>query len=259
MLPGGLRRVPGSYAVPRPRPPLIIWPALRAVSGTRVAVLAGPPDAVIIDNVAALVRERYAEVVWIRLGSGDAEPGALVLTLLGAVARRDAAAAAGIGETTARCARRGDWAQACRLRAVTAPRAVIVLEGAGHLDDDTLDLLGPTLLPALRNELDVLLISGTERAGRRLAPHAQVLGPRQLRLDHGAAALAARARRVNLPPERLGRSMLARESDGSRAALAGAVRLGLWHPRLGSALGLGEAGWDAPWWLDLDEGWKQLD
>jgi DNA-binding SARP family transcriptional activator len=307
MLPGRLRRLPGSYAAPRPRPPLTIWPALRAVSGTRVAALAAPPEAVIIDNVAALVRERYAEVVWIRLGSGDAEPGALVLTLLGAVARRDAAAAAGIGEAAARCARRGDWAQACRLLAVTlgavtAPRAVLVLEGAGHLDR-ALDVLGPALLPALRNELDVLLISGTERDGRRLAPHAQVLGPRQLRLDHGAAAVAARARGVGLPPESLGRlvtvtagaagachaalsaagaagdldaaiatagtgpgllallgrTMLARQSDDSRAALAGAVRLGVWHPRLGSALGLGAAGWDAPWWLDLDEGWKQLD
>jgi DNA-binding SARP family transcriptional activator len=307
MLPGRLRRLPGSYAVPRPRPPLTIWPALRAVSGTRVAALAAPPDAMIIDNVAALVRERYAEVVWLRLGPGDAEPGALVLTLLGAVARRDAAAAAGIGEATARCARRGDWAQACRLLAVTlgavtAPRAVMVLEGAGHLDR-TLDVLGPALLPALRNELDVLLIGGAERDGRRLAPHARVLGPRQLRLDHGAAAVAARARGVDLSPEslgrlvtvtagaagachaalsaagapgdldaaiatagtgagllaRLGRSMLARESGDSRAALAGAVRLGVWHPGLGSALGLGAAGWDAPWWLDLDEGWKQLD
>jgi len=179
MLPGRLRRLPGSYAAPRPRPPLTIWPALRAVSGTRVAALAAPPEAVIIDNVAALVRERYAEVVWIRLGSGDAEPGALVLTLLGAVARRDAAAAAGIGEAAARCARRGDWAQACRLLAVTlgavtAPRAVLVLEGAGHLDR-ALDVLGPALLPALRNELDVLLISGTERDGR--APGSACPGP----------------------------------------------------------------------------------
>jgi DNA-binding SARP family transcriptional activator len=311
MLPGRLRRLPGSYAVPRPRRPLTIWTALRAVSGTRVAALAAPADAVIIDNVAALTRERYAEVVWIRLGAGDAEPGALLFALLGAVARRDAAAAAGIGEATARCARRGDWAQACRLLAVTlgavtAPRAVMVLEGAGHCDHgtpSTVDLLGPALLPALRNELDVLLISGTEWDARRLAPHGQVLGPRQLRLDHRAAALAARARGVDLPPEslgrlvtvtagaagachaalsaagaaddfdaavamagtgagllaRLGRSMLARESDDSRAALAGAVRLGVWHPGLGSALGLGAAGWEAPWWLDLDEGWKQLD
>jgi DNA-binding SARP family transcriptional activator len=294
--------------VPRPRPPLTIWPALRAVSGTRVAALAAPHDAVIIDSVGALLLERYAEVAWIRLGTGDAEPGALLLTLLGAVARRDAAAAAGIGEATARCARRGDWAQACRLLAatlgaVTAPRAVIVLEGAGHLDDGTLDLLGSALLPALRNELDVLLISGTEWDERRLAPHGQVLGPRRLLLDRGAAALAAQARGLDLPPESLGRlvtvtagaagachaalsaagaaddfdaavatsasgagllatlgrSMLARASDDSRAALAGAARLGVWHPGLGTALGLRTAGLDAPWWLDLDEGWKQLD
>ncbi|HEV2239620.1 MAG TPA: hypothetical protein VGR98_01135, partial [Streptosporangiaceae bacterium] len=202
------------------------------MSGTRVAALAAPPDAMIIDNVAALVRERYAEVVWLRLGPGDAEPGALVLTLLGAVARRDAAAAAGIGEATARCARRGDWAQACRLLAVTlgavtAPRAVMVLEGAGHLDQ-TLDVLGPALLPALRDELDVLLIGGAERDGRRLAPHARVLGPRQLRLDHGAAAVTARARGVDLPPESLGRlvTVTAGAAGACHAALSAAGAVG---------------------------------
>ncbi|HEX4658649.1 MAG TPA: hypothetical protein VH307_14780, partial [Streptosporangiaceae bacterium] len=175
MLPGSLRRLAGSYAVPCPRQPPTVWPALRAASRARLSALAAPHDALIIDNVAALIRDRYAEVVWIRLAAADADPGALLLTLLGAVARRDAAAAAGIGEATARCARRGDWAQACRLLAVTlgavtAPRAVMVLEGAEHLDHGapaTLDLLGPVLLPALRDELDVLLISGTEWNDRR--------------------------------------------------------------------------------------------
>ncbi len=312
MLPGSLRRLAGSYAVPCPRQPLTVWPALRAASRSRLAALAAPPDAVILDNVAALVGERYADVVWVRLAAADADPGVLLLTLLAAVARLDAAAAAGIGEAAARCARRGDWGQACRLLgatlgAVTTQPAVVVLDGAEHLGRGTpatLDLLGPVLLPALPHEIDVLLISGMEWDDR-LAPHGQVLGPRQLRLDHDAAALAAQALEVNLPLASLGRiaavtagaagawhaalsaaaatgreafdaavataasggglltglarSMLAQASEDTRMALAGAARLGVWHPALGTALGHPAVRWDEPWWLDLDHGWKQLD
>lgn len=309
MLPGSLRRLAGNYAVPCPRQPLTDWPALRAASGSRLAALAAPAEAMILDDVAALVRERYAEVAWIRLAAADADPGALLLTLLGAVARRDAAAAAGIGEATARCARRGDWAQACRLiaatlGAVTAPRAVLVLERAEHLRSGTpatLDLLGPSLLPALRDEFDVLLISFSEWDERRLAPLEEVVGPRRLRLDHDAAAkpeaflppasldriaaltcraagawhaaLAAAAaigpqacdRAVATAANRAGllaalaRGMLAGVGEDTRVALAGAVRLGVWHPGLGTVLGHSSVRWDLPWWLDLAEGWKQLD
>jgi hypothetical protein len=146
---------------------------------------------------------------------------------------------------------------------------------------------------------DVLLISGTEWNDRRLAPHGQVLGPRQLRLDHVAAGLAAQALKVELPPASLGRlvavtagaagavhaalsaaaatgcedfeaavaaaasgtallaglgrNMLARASEDTRIALAGAVRLGVWHPGLGTALRHGVVRWDEPWWIELDE------
>jgi hypothetical protein len=72
MLPGSLRRLAGSYAVPCPRQPPTVWPALRAASKARLSALAAPHDAVIIDNVVALIRDRYAEVVWIRLAAADA-------------------------------------------------------------------------------------------------------------------------------------------------------------------------------------------
>src|SRR5260370_42647496 len=58
----------------------------------------------------------------------------------------------------------------------------------------------------------------------RLAPHGQVLGPRQLRLDHDAAALAAQALEVNLPLASLGRIA---------AVTAGAA--GAWHAALSVA------------------------
>lgn len=309
---GGLRRLAGSYAVPCPRQPLIAWPALGAMSRTRLAALAAPHDAVILDSIAALLQERYAEVVWIRLTAADSDPGALLLTLLGALARLDPAASAGIGEVAARRARQGDWGQVygllgAALGAVTAHPAVVVLEGAEHLDTDrpaTLDLLGPVLLPALRDDLDLLLISGAEWDHQRLAPYGQVLGRRELQLNPGTADLVSLAPGLNLPTPvlsrivavtagaagtlhaalsasavtgseafdvavasmqsgagllaGLGRSMLAGVGEDTRIALAGAIRLGVWHPGMGTALGHSTVRWDQPWWLDLAEGWKQL-
>ena len=316
MEPGRLTRLAGSYATPCPRLPLTGWPALAGMSRTRLTALAAPGDALILDNIAALVQERYAEVVWIRLGAADADPGALLVTLLGALARLDAAAAAGIREAAARRARQGDWGQAYRLLgatlgAVTSPPAVVVLEGAEHLGAGRpapLDLLRSVLLPGLRparpEDPDVLLISGLEWGPQRLAPPGQMLGPRQLQLDRGAAALTAQSLGVNLPPAALSRifavtrggagalhaalrsravigcgafdavagaaaspaellaglarSMLARASADTRIALAGAIRLGVWHPSMGTALGHSTVPWDEPWWLDLPGGWKQL-
>ncbi len=312
MGPGGLRRLAGRYAVPRPGQPLPAWPALGAMSGTRLAALAAPCDALMLDNVAAMVQERYAAVVWIRLGAADGDPGALLLTLLGALGRLDAAASAGIAEAAARQGRRGDWGQAYRLLsatlgAVTEQPAVVVMEGAEHLDREsaaTLDLLGSVLVPALRENLDILLISGTEWDQRRLAPDGLILGPRQLRLDPSAAALVAETLHVSLSHAvlsrivaitggaagalratlsasavtgceafdaavaaaasgaelltKLGRSMLVRTSEDTRIALAGALRLGVWHPSMGTALGHSSVRWDENWWLDLTEGWKQV-
>src|SRR5260370_25924504 len=107
MGPGGLRRLGGRYAVPRPGQPLPAWPALGAMSGTRLAALAAPCDALMLDNVAAMVQERYAAVVWIRLGAADGDPGALLLTLLGALDRLYAAASSRTAAASARHGRRG--------------------------------------------------------------------------------------------------------------------------------------------------------
>jgi DNA-binding SARP family transcriptional activator len=190
---------------------------------------------------------------------------------------------------------------------VTEQPAIVVVEGAEHLDREgaaTLDLLGSILLPALQENLDILLISWTEWDWRRLGHRGLVLGPRQLRLDPGAAALVAETLHVSLSQAalsrtmavtggaagalraalsasaatgreafdaavaaavsgadllaRLGRSMLVQASEDTLIALAGALRLGVWHPTMGTALGHSSVRWDENWWLDLTEGWKQL-
>jgi DNA-binding SARP family transcriptional activator len=307
-----LKRLAGTYAAPCRVPTLPAWPAVEDMGRPRLAALAAPCDFLALAKVAAVVRERYAEVVWIRLEIADADPGALLVTLLGAIARLDAQESAGIGEAATLRARRGEWALAYQqtarfLAAATARPAVVVLEGAEHLDHTnpaTLDLLVSALMPCLQGDLDVLLIGFAAWDSGRLKPHGEVLGPSALRLDRRAAALLADAFRLDLSaamldrsfalthgaagaleaifsagavlgPEPfstatahattgqellgvLGRSLLAQADEGSLLALAGASRLGIWHPAMGTALGYPAMQLSDPWWLGLAEDWQQL-
>jgi DNA-binding SARP family transcriptional activator len=249
---------------------------------------------------------------WIRLQAADVDPGALLVTLLGAAARLDAEASQGIAEDVARHARHGEWRIGYRLLAdwlvaATVPPTVLVLEGAEHLEagsPGSLDMLVSAFLRHLQRGLDVLLLSFTEWDPRRLDPHGQVLGWSRLQLDRRAVTLLAEAfapglsatildRSLDLThgaagaleaafsaiavlgPEAfraamaragdaqdllsaLGRHLLGRADRHSLIALAGASRLGVWHPAMASALGVSTLHRNEPWWLDLAEGWQQL-
>lgn len=309
---GNLKRLAGSYAVAHPLRALPICPALEGIIGAPLAALAAPCDFIALDQVAALITERYAEITWIRLEAADADPGSLLIALTDALAPSYATEAHAIDEAVARWGRRGEWWRAYRLLgdtlgAAAAPPAIMVLEGAEHLEKVSpaiLDLLVSALLPALQDNVDILFIGFTEWNSRRLDPHGQVLGPRQLRLDQRSAALVAEvlcfdppaeafvrsfalargaaaalgaaysaggvlgpetfalavagARSVSELLEGLCRNLVARSDEDSLTALAGASRLGVWHPGIGIALGYGAPQWGEPWWLDLDGGWRQL-
>ncbi len=232
MWPGSLQRLAGNYAVPRPPQRMSLWPALEDMHRSSLAAITAPCNFLALDKVAAFVRERYADVIWIRLASADADPGGLLVTLLGAVAQSDAAASQEVGDAAARLARRGDWQQAYRLPgqvigAAAAQPAVLVLEGAEHLEigrPATLDLLVSAFLPALQGDLDVLLISFTAWNSGRLDPHGTVVGGSQLRLDLGAAALAAEALGLDLAPAALNRSIAI--TGGAAGALGAAFSAG---------------------------------
>jgi DNA-binding SARP family transcriptional activator len=56
----------------------------------------------------------------------------------------------------------------------------------------------------------------------------------------------------------LGRRLLERADRHTLISLAGASRLGIWHPSMASALGVSTLHRTEPWWLDLAEGWQQL-
>lgn len=305
-------RLAGTYLVPRPWLTMPSWPAVERMATTGVTALAAPPDFLALDKVAAVIQERYAQVLWIRLQIADADPSALLVTLFGAAARLDAEASQGIAEDVARHARHGEWRTGYQLLAdwlvaATVPPAVLVVEGAEHLEAGSpasLDMLVSAFLPHLKGSLDVLLIGFTEWDPRRLDPHGQVLGRSRLQLDRHAVALLAEAFVPGLPtaivdrsyalahgaagalqaafsagavlgPEvfcatmagagdaldlltALARRLLGRADRHTRISLAGASRLGVWHPAMATALGISILHLDEPWWLDLAEGWQQL-
>jgi DNA-binding SARP family transcriptional activator len=305
-------RLAGTYLVPHPWLTIPSWPTVERMARARLTALAAPPDFLALDKVATVVQERYVQVLWIRLQAADNDPGALLVTLLGAAARLDAEASQGIAEDVTRHARHGEWQAGLQLLAdwlvaATIPPAVLVLEGAEHLEADSpasLDLLVSAFLPRLQGALDVLLIGFTEWDPWRLQPHGQVLGRSRLQLDRRAVWLLAEAFMPGLSAEvldqvfalthgapgalqaafsagavlgpgifctamaeagnaqdllsALGRRLLGRSDRQALISLAGAKRLGVWHPAMARALGVSTLHRNEPWWLDLAEGWQQL-
>jgi DNA-binding SARP family transcriptional activator len=289
------------------------WPAVEQMARVGLTALAAPPDFLALDKVATVVQERYVQVVWIRLQPADADPGALLVTLLGVAARLDAKASQAIAGDVARHARHGEWRIGYQLladwlAATIVPPAVLVLEGAEHLEAGSpasLDMLVSAFLPHVLGSLDLLLIGFTEWDSRRLDPRGQVLGWSRLQLDRRAVAVLADALAPGLPTAvvdrchavthgaagalqaafsagavlgpgiftatvaeadnaqdvlcALGRRLLEKADQDALISLAGASRLGLWHPAMASALGISASHRSEPWWLDLPEGWQQLD
>src|SRR5262249_56017757 len=131
-------RLAGTYLVPHPWLTMRGWPGVEGIARAGLTAVAAPPDFLALDRVATIVRERYAQVLWIRLQDADTDPGALLVTLLGAAARLDAEASQGIAEDVARHARHGEWQAGLQLLtdwlvAATRPPAVLGLEGPDHL------------------------------------------------------------------------------------------------------------------------------
>jgi DNA-binding SARP family transcriptional activator len=305
-------RLAGTYLVPHPWLTMPSWPTVEQIARARLTALTAPPDFLALDKVATVVQERYAQVLWIRLQAADTDPGALLVTLLGAAARLDAGASQGIAEDVARHARRGEWQVGLQLLAdwlvaATIPPTVLVLEGAEHLEAGSpanLDTLVSAFLPHLQGALDILLIGFAEWDPWRLEPHGQVLGRSRLQLDRRAVALLAEALMPGLSAaaldqafavthgapgalqgaflagavlglggfcaamagagnaqdllSALGRRLLGRSDRHAFISLAGARRLGVWHPAMARALGVSTLHRNEPWWLDLAEGWQQL-
>ena len=209
------KRLAGTYLVPHPWLTVPSWPTVERTAKVGLTALAAPPDFLALGKVATVVQERYAQVLWIRLQIADADPGALLVTLLGAAARLDAEASQGITEDAAGHARHGEWRIGYQLLAdwllaATAPPTVLVLEGAEHLEAGSpasLDMLVSAFLPHLQRGLDVLLISFMEWDPRRLDPHGQVLGWSHLQLDRRAVTLLAEAFAPGLSAATLDKSL----------------------------------------------------
>lgn len=306
-------RLPSTYLAPHPRQTIPSWPTVEQMARAGFTALAAPPSFLALDKVAAVVQEHYAQVLWVRLHIADADPGSLLVTLLGAAARLDAEASQAITGHVARHARHGQWRAGYQLLAdwllaATVPPTVLVLEGAEYLEEGdaaSLDMVVSAFLPHLQGNLDLLLISFMEWDPRRLYPHGQVLGGSRLHLDRSAVALLAETLTPGLSAaildrsialthgaagalqaafsagavlgrevlsatiagtgnahdllSALGRHLLGRSDRHTLISLAGASRLGVWHPAMARALGVSTLHRNEPWWLDLAQGWQQLD
>jgi DNA-binding SARP family transcriptional activator len=208
------------------------WPAVGQMARVALTALAAPPSFLATDKVAVVVQDRYAQVLWIRLQDGDADPGALLATLLGAAARLDAEASREIAEDVVRHGCHCEWRIGYQLLAewlvaAIVPPAVIVLEGAEHLEaagPATLDMFVSAFLPYLQGSLDLLLISFTEWDPRRLDPQGLVLGRSRLQLNRGAVAVLAETFMPGLSAAILDRSFAL--THGAAGALQAAFSAG---------------------------------
>jgi DNA-binding SARP family transcriptional activator len=124
-----------------------------------------------------------------------------------------------------------------------------------QLDRRTVTLLAAAFAPSLSatvidRSLD--LTHGAAGALEAAFSASAILGPEALH------AAMARAGNVQDLLSALGYRLLGRADRHSLISLAGARRLGVWHPAMARALGVSTLHRNEPWWLDLAEGWQQL-
>jgi DNA-binding SARP family transcriptional activator len=124
-----------------------------------------------------------------------------------------------------------------------------------QLDRQAVTLLAEALMPGLPAAiLDRSSASTYGAAGALQAAFSAgaVLGPDVF------SATVARAGNAQDLLTGLGRRLLERADRHTLISLAGASRLGVWHPSMASALGVSTLHRNEPWWLDLADGWQQL-
>jgi len=229
--PDGLRRLEGSYAIAAPAQQMLPWHGVEHISWASVVVLSAPWDFLMLGRLAALLRQRYADLVWVRLTAQGDDPGQLLLTLLGALTRLHTGRSAEVWETATHWARRGEWRRAYQLlgevlSAAARPTA-LVLENTEHLDSGhspPFRLLVQSLKSAVQDGLDIILAGGVQQRSWRLGVDGLVLGNEQLRLDQHAAERGAAAAGLELTPAILDRIVTV--TGGAGAVLGGVFSTG---------------------------------
>jgi DNA-binding SARP family transcriptional activator len=230
----GLKRLEGSFAIAAPaRHMLVPWPGLEHIGWASVVVLSAPWDFLMLGRLAALLRQRYADLIWVRLTAQDDDPGQLLLTLLGALTRLHTEQSAEVGRTVTHWARRGEWRRAYQLlgevlSASAARPAALVLEDTEQLDcsrSPPFSLLVRSLKSAAQDGLDIILAGCVQRRSWHPSVDGVVLGPQELRLDRHLAERGAAAAGLELAPAILDRIVTV--TGGAGAALEAAFSAGV--------------------------------
>jgi len=236
---GGFRRLEGSYAIAAPAQHMLLpWPGLEHIGWASVVVLSAPWDFLMLGRLAVLLRQRYEDLIWVRLTPQDDDPGQLLLTLLGALTRLRTVQSAEVWRTATHWARRGEWRRAYQLlgevlSAAAARPAALVLEDTEQLHSSRsppFSLLVRSLKSAAQDGLDIILAGCVQQRSWHLFVDGLVLGPDELRLDQHAAEHGAAAAGLELTPAILDRVVTV--TGGAGAALEAIFSVGT---ALGSA------------------------
>jgi hypothetical protein len=155
---------------------MLPWHGVEHISWASVVVLSAPWDFLMLGRLAALLRQRYADLIWVRLTARDDDPGQLLLALLGALTRLHTGQSAEIWGTATHWARRGEWRRAYQLlgevlSAAAARPTALVLENTEHLDSGhspPFRLLVQSLKSAVQDGLDIILAGGVQQRSWRL-------------------------------------------------------------------------------------------
>jgi DNA-binding SARP family transcriptional activator len=136
-----------------------------------------------------------------------------------------------------------------------APHGQVLGQSRLQLDRHSAALLAEAFLPGLPDATlhrSYTLTRGGAGALQNALSAGAALGPEVF------CAVTAQSSTGQELLSALGRRLLSGADRHTLISLAGATRLGVWHPAMASALGIPAIHGDEPWWLDLAEGWRQL-
>ncbi|HEV8649903.1 MAG TPA: BTAD domain-containing putative transcriptional regulator [Actinomycetes bacterium] len=193
---GGTMAFVAKSAMPHGPRPAAEHPVLDEAAASGRTVLTPEPGYLLSEGLStAFTRQGRSDVVWVRLGPEDRDPGLFLASLIAAMQRTSA----GFGRATLELMRAqpgpvAGWPPAFARMAEELAEALpatgaLVLEHAHHLDDGhpTLGLVGRHLLPALPAQLAVVVTSHRDLPPAALPGSTARLASRDLRIAPAAA------------------------------------------------------------------------
>jgi DNA-binding SARP family transcriptional activator len=197
-------------AIPRDPPPAAEHPILDRAATSRWTLLTPQPGYLLSEGLtSAFARHGRKDVIWVRLGPEDRDPGLFLASLIAAGQR----SLASFGKATLKSMRAhpgpvAGWPPAFASIAEELAEALpttgaLVLEHAHYLEDrhPTLALVGQHLLPNLPAQLAAVIISHRDLPSSALPQSTARLASRDLRMARAAVGPILQPATTGLPDE----------------------------------------------------------